>query len=115
MKITRRKRWEGWTDWTKSTDFFPASVAVVCLLLVLVVMTTDPPAKEVSLTDSELCEAFVIEWSGYTACWKETSCQLGNEEMFEMYQLNKAATMACERAITRNRLYVPPLLPQEVL
>jgi len=99
-----------------SSDVFSALVAVMIVVaLAGIVAFYGPPTGKVNLTDSELCEDLVVEWSGYAGCWKEKSCQLGNEEMFEMYRLNKAATMACERAATRNRLYVPPLLPEEVL
>lgn len=43
------------------------------------------------------CRENLIVWSGYQECYRDHSCQLGDNEMYAMYQANKAALINCKR------------------
>jgi len=45
---------------------------------------------------ADQCRENTILWAGLRACYDDPNCNLGDDEMFSMYKLNKNALMSCQ-------------------
>jgi len=80
------------TETNKGFLWLMAGVWMLCVVIVVAIANIKP-----LVDDNATCIEDTIEWAGLRACFDADDCSLGDDEMFDMYKLNKSAMMACAK------------------